>query len=222
MAPDEPAPSPPVHVRRARSAADLEAVRGLFREYLRWLVEHREVTDFADSILERGVEEFEAETRALPGMYGPPGGALFLGLSGPLPIGCAALRRLRRGVGEIKRVYVRPGFRGSGVGERLTRAALDAAGRLGYSRALLDTLPTMTAAIQLYRKMGFSPAEKYWAHPVPGALFFEYRLRPGRPRRVAPAGGTRARGRARSPRRRSRTSTPDGGPGRRRRRRESS
>jgi putative acetyltransferase len=221
--PDEPSPSPPLRVRRARSAADVKAARGLFQEYLRWLVEHREVTNFADSILERGVAEFEAEARALPGQYGPPGGALFLGFSGPLPIGCAGLRRLRRGIGEIKRVYVRPGFRGSGVGERLTRAALDEAGRLGYARAVLDTLPAMTAAIQLYRKMGFVPTERYWTHPVPDALFFEYRLGPTTARRATPArrprpararrrtsGGTRrigARGRRQGPPRRQRESS---------------
>jgi GNAT superfamily N-acetyltransferase len=176
----------PTVLRSVRSANDLETVRVLFREYRQWLADHREVTAFDDSILKVGLRDLDQEIDALPGAYGPPRGALFLALEGPKPIGCGALRPLGRNVGEIKRVYVRPTSRGGGLGRRITRAALNRARKLGYQRVVLDTLPTMTPAIALYTKMGFVPIEAYWAHPVPGALFFEYRFRRTPARRASP------------------------------------
>jgi len=152
--------------------------RALFREYREWLVEHREVTAFGDAILRRGLQYFDREIADLPGDYAPPGGALFVAFEGPTAFGCAALRRQGRGVAEFKRLYVRATHRGTGMGRRLTRRALERARRLGYRRVVLDTLPTMVAAIATYRKMGFRPTGKYWPHPVKDALFFEYRLNP--------------------------------------------
>ena len=89
---------------------------------------------------------------------------------------------------ELKRVYVRPEFRGRRLGRRLTLAALRAASRLGYRRVVLDTLPKMSAAIRLYRSLGFIEIPPYWDHPVPGAIFFAKRLKSGRgPGRSGPA-----------------------------------
>ena len=163
-------------VRGVRSADDLDAVRALFLEYRAWLVEHREVTAFDDGVFERGLQYFDVEVRALPGEYAPPAGALFLAFRGATPVGMVALRRLRPRVGEVKRLYVRPKARGAGIGRRLTGAALRRARTIGYRRVVLDTLPKMTAAVAMYRSMGFAPIPPYWAHPYPAALFFEFRF----------------------------------------------
>ncbi|MGC2288800.1 MAG: GNAT family N-acetyltransferase [Thermoplasmata archaeon] len=167
---------PPVTIRAVVSPLEVETVRSLFWEYRDWLAVHREVTAFADSILERGLRDLDEEIRLLPGEYRPPHGMLFLASGGGTPIGCAALRQQRPGWGELKRVYVRDSGRGRGIGRRLTRAVLNRAKRVGYDRVVLDTLPTMVPAIALYRSMGFRPIPSYWRHPVPGALFFEYPL----------------------------------------------
>lgn len=167
---------PPSSVREARLPRDRGAVRELFIEYRAWLVEHREVTAFDDATFETGLRYFDQEVESLPGEYGPPGGALFLAFRERRPIGLGALRYLRSNTGEAKRIYVRPEARGLGLGRRITRAILNRARALGYERVVLDTLPKMTAAIRVYRGMGFVPIPAYWAHPYPSALFFEYRF----------------------------------------------
>src|SRR5271155_5804030 len=114
----------PSSIRTVRSASQLENTRALFLEYRDWLIQHREVTAFADSILARGVELLAQEIARLPGEYGPPRGELFLAYVGSTPIGCAALRSLDRATMEFKRLFVRPSARHGGVGRRLTERAL--------------------------------------------------------------------------------------------------
>jgi putative acetyltransferase len=164
-------------IHQVRGPREIEAARELFREYRAWLVEHREVTAFADSVLATGLGYFDKEMADLPGAYRPPGGALFVAYDGPTPVGCAALRELTSGVGELKRVFVRPSHRGGGVGRRLTARILQQARKEGHQRVVLDTLPRMVHAISLYKDMGFLPIQPYWSHPVAEALFFELRLR---------------------------------------------
>jgi ribosomal protein S18 acetylase RimI-like enzyme len=163
-------------IRELDGTDELEDARGLFREYRTWLAEHREVTAFDDAILQRGLSWLDEEIARLPGEYAPPGGALLLAYDGDRPFGCAGVRRWHEGVAELKRVYVNPTYRGGGMGRQLTESALEQARTLGYTRVVLDTLPQMQSAIALYRKMGFQPIDPYWAHPVAGALFFEYRF----------------------------------------------
>lgn len=153
-----------IELRQAASAADIEVLRGLFREYQRWV---DEPCCFAS---------FEQELAGLPGDYAPPAGRLLLASEAGAPAGCAALRRLDAKTGEMKRLYVRPAFRGRGLGRQLAEAVIGAAREAGYASLVLDTLPKMTSAIALYRALAFSPRGPYSASPTPGAIFFERQL----------------------------------------------
>ena len=90
--------------------------------------------------------------------------------------GCVALRRLDGVTGEIKRMYVRERYRGSGLGRRLAVEVIEAAKKIGYTRVVLDTLPKLAPAIALYRDLGFRETGPYLACPTPGAICFELRL----------------------------------------------
>ncbi|MCI4343000.1 MAG: GNAT family N-acetyltransferase [Thermoplasmata archaeon] len=170
------APVPTVTVRLAGTRRQVEVARALFLEYRAWLVEHREVTAFADSVLARGLLRMDQEIADLPGKYSPPRGALFVAFADQEPIGCAALRPWDEYTAELKRLFVRTSARTRGVGRRLTARALEKAHQLGVRRVILDTLPGMTGAISLYRTMGFQAIPAYWPNPVASALYFEYRF----------------------------------------------
>ncbi len=148
----------------ARSPEDIEVARTLFREY--------EASIGVDLCF----QNFEAELANLPGAYAPPSGALFLARSEGETAGCVALRRLEEGICEMKRLYLRPAFQGRGLGRVLAEAVLAQARRIGYRRMRLDTLPSMTRAIPLYRSLGFYDIPPYAVNPVKGALFLELSL----------------------------------------------
>ncbi len=148
----------------AAGAERIEQVRALFREYQRWV---DEPCCFAG---------FERELAELPGEYTPPAGGLLLAYADAAPAGCVALRRLGEGACEMKRLYVRPPYRGRGLGRRLAETAVGAARAAGCRALLLDTLPKMAPAIALYGALGFVPRGPYAAAPTPGARFFELRL----------------------------------------------
>ena len=106
---------------------------------------------------------FEAELKALPGYFSPPRGALLVAEDEEKYIaGCVALRALRDGACEMKRLFVASEFHGRGVGEDLARAILRRARELGYSRMMLDTGPGQREALGLYRKLGFKNVEPYY------------------------------------------------------------
>jgi ribosomal protein S18 acetylase RimI-like enzyme len=119
---------------------------------------------------------FAEELAKLPGDYARPTGRLALAFQGDEVAGCGALRPLSSDVCEMKRLYVRPGFRGKGAGGAMIDGLISSAREVGYQRMRLDTLPSMATAIAIYRSLGFSEIAPYRANPVPGALFFELDL----------------------------------------------
>ncbi|MCX6832268.1 MAG: GNAT family N-acetyltransferase [candidate division Zixibacteria bacterium] len=123
-------------------------------------------------------QDFENELRELPGEYAPPDGCLLLAHDGETAIGCVALRRIDKQACEMKRLYVRPEARGQKLGKKLAEATIAEARRIGYHRMRLDTLPSMSEAIALYRTLGFRETVAYRYNPVPGAIFMELELVP--------------------------------------------
>lgn len=155
----------PFLIKPARAAAELEAILALFRAYEGSLGIDLSYQDFAD------------ELSSLPGKYAPPQGELYLAVSGAGEmLGCVGLRPLEPGICEMKRLYVTPSGRGLGLGRALVEQVLKRAGEIGYREMRLDTLPTMTAAISMYQKMGFSVIEPYYETPVAGTIFMSRQL----------------------------------------------
>jgi len=110
-------------------------------------------------------------------MYGPPRGVLLLAEIEGLAAGCAAVRPLEDAICELKRVYVRLSYRGTGLGRLLAERALHAARDMGYARVRLDTLPEMQPAQRLYESLGFYDIPPYYGGAIPGKRFMEMVLR---------------------------------------------
>jgi len=142
---------------------ELPAVRLLFEEYA------------ASLEIDLAFQDFDRELRELPGEYTPPAGRVLLALDDE-PAGCVALRPYEQDVCELKRLYVRPAYRGTGLGRLLAESIVDAGRDAGYSRMRLDTLPAMTSARALYRSLGFREIEAYRPNPVHGTTYFELEL----------------------------------------------
>jgi len=156
-------------VVEAAAPAQVALARGLFEAYARSL-------NF--SLCFQG---FDQELAGLPGDYAAPRGRLLLGLLDGETRGCVALRPLEPGACEMKRLYVRPEARGTGLGLLLARCVVAEARALDYTRMCLDTLPQMETAQALYRRLGFRPIGNYNGNPILGTLFFELDLRAGIP-----------------------------------------
>jgi ribosomal protein S18 acetylase RimI-like enzyme len=144
------------------TAADLDTVRALFRPYQNWL-----------GAISREFQDFESEIAGLPGQYAPPRGALLLARGGAQVAGVVALRPLEAGLCEMKRLYVVPDFQGRGIGRVLATAIIDAGRCAGYRAMRLDTVSRMTAAVGLYRALGFAEIPPYTYNPEPDVLYFE-------------------------------------------------
>jgi putative acetyltransferase len=151
---------------QAQSEHEIQQVRELFAEYVAWLG------------INLCFQNYEKELAELPGDYVQPGGRLLLVLDEDgRAAGCAALRDLGKGVCEMKRLFVRPEFRGQHLGERLVDMILNDARAIGYQCIRLDTLPgKMDRAIAMYRARGFKDIAAYYNNPVVGAAFMELEL----------------------------------------------
>ena len=144
---------------------ELDSIRALFREYVDWL-------DIDLSF--QGVEQ---ELQNLPGKYAAPDGRLYLAKSGATLAGCIALRRFDAQRCEMKRLYVRPAFRGQGLGQLLARRLIAEATEQGYAAMLLDTMQgRMGAALGMYRTLGFREIAPYYVNPAADAVYLEKRL----------------------------------------------
>ena len=156
--------TPAIELSQADSPELVELVRGLFREYAEAIGTDLEYQGFA------------AELAALPAPYVPPNGALLIARAGAGVAGCVALRPLDARTGEMKRLYVRPAYRSSGLGKRLVEAVIHAARQAGYSELRLDTLPSMSAAQALYQRLGFNEIAPYSTKYLAGTRFYALRL----------------------------------------------
>lgn len=157
-------------IRQASTSDGIAAFRRLCLEYARSL----EYTAECASLEHQGIG---CELDSLPGRYGPPRGVILLGFDDQAaPVACAALRPLEDGVCEMKRMFVQPPARGSGLGRRLAEQLIAAARALGYERMRLDTGASMTAAAALYESLGFRDIPAYNRDPTPGTRWMELRL----------------------------------------------
>ncbi len=149
----------------ASSQRDFDQVAVLFREYAEWLA-------IAESSckIKKTISEF-------PGHYGPPDGCLLLARQDGRPAGCVALRRFDDDKCEMKRLHVRPTYRGRGIGKALATEIIDEARRLGYRKMRLDSIADrMAEAVSLYRSLGFHEIPSYGDHPEGCTLFMELDL----------------------------------------------
>jgi putative acetyltransferase len=158
-------PQPAISLSQAFSSEQVEEARQLFREY-------------AESLhFSLCFQGFDEELRTLPGAYSPPAGRLLLARCEDSSAGCIALRQLESRICEMKRLYVRPEYRGKGIGKLLVDGIIAEARGIGYERMRLDTVASsMQDAIALYRRRGFREIDPYRANPIAGALYLELLL----------------------------------------------
>ncbi len=150
---------------RAESPLEISQARELFLEYAQSL-------GFSLCF-----QNFDKELAGLPGDYTPPEGRLLLAHYAGELAACVALHKLGSGICEMKRLYLRPQFRGKGLGRALAEHIIAEARQIGYERMRLDTVePMMKDAVEMYRRLGFKEIAAYCANPIAGALYMELRL----------------------------------------------
>ena len=150
----------------------------LFSEYTAMLVENEPA--FAQYL---ELQHYNDEVANLSAKYGAPDGCLLIAFADGKPAGCAAFRKLHRDSCEMKRLYVRPEFRGQGIGKALTERLIAQAKKAGYSAMLLDTLPFLENAIAMYRSLGFIEVPAYNDSPVENTVYMRLNLESPWPKR---------------------------------------
>jgi GNAT superfamily N-acetyltransferase len=154
-----------ITLTEARSPGDIIAVRELFTEYAAWLG------------FSLAYQNFDAELASLPGKYGGATGRLLLARVDDAPAACGGIRQLEVSVCEMKRLFVRPDFRGFGLGRALVEKLINDARDLGYSIVRLDTVAEkMGEAVRLYRALGFYEIPAYYLNAPAGTIYLELRL----------------------------------------------
>ncbi len=145
--------------------ADIDEVRTLFREYEAFLS------------MDLCFQGFEEELAGLPGKYAPPSGALLIARGDGRVAGCVGVRGIGDQQCEMKRLFVRPEFRGLGLGRRLAEQIIEEAVSIGYKHMKLDTFGFLEEAVQLYRTLGFREIEAYYDNPLDGVQYWELDMR---------------------------------------------
>ncbi len=153
-----------ISIAAAEGPADMERVRALFLEYQDWLG------------VDLCFQDFEAELAALPGAYAPPKGGLWFARADGEIAGVAGVRPFKDGLCEMKRLWVRPAFRGLGLGRRLAESTIAAARAAGYRAMCLDTLGRLTAARAMYEDLGFREITAYYDNPLDDVCYLELEL----------------------------------------------
>ena len=153
-----------VRIDFADSVNDFDIARNLFIDYA-------ESLEFSLSF-----QGFEQELEHLPGKYAAPGGCILLAWDELDCVGCAGMRPLSDNVCEMKRLYVKPVYRGTGLGRLLAEKIVQLGREKKYSRMQLDTLNSMHSAVELYKSLGFIETDPYYKNPHPEVLFFELNL----------------------------------------------
>ena len=148
-----------------------DEIRPLFQEYTDMLV--RESPSFAEYLK---IQRYGAELDDPESKYGLPGGRLYLARVDGAAAGCAALRRLDGTRCELKRMYVRPRYRGQRISAALLERILEDAREIGYKKMLLDTLPFLTTAIAMYKRRGFAEIPGYNESPLSETIYMELEL----------------------------------------------
>jgi putative acetyltransferase len=157
--------SPSIHFLQAESATQIAQARELFLEYAQSL-------GFSLCF-----QNFDKELAELPGDYVPPSGRLLLAEYQSHLAGCVALHKLEEGICEMKRLYLRPQFRGKGLGLALANRIIAEARQIGYGKMRLDTVESvMKDAVAMYRKLGFREIPPYCSNPIPSAVYMELQL----------------------------------------------
>ena len=154
-----------MQIRQANSKFEIKTARALFQEYA------------ADICVDLCFQGFAEELSQLPGAYAPPQGCLLIAWADDLPVGCVALRPVTDTICEMKRLFVRPPFRGRGFGKALVNAIIQEASGIGHANMWLDTLHTMSAATKLYESVGFIHRAPYYDAPLVHTVFMERALR---------------------------------------------
>ena len=150
---------------QAESSAHVVQARELFQEYAQSLG------------VDLCFQNFEQELAGLPGHYASPDGRLLLAEYDGQLAGCVALRKWDNGICEMKRLYLRPSFRGKGLGRAIAEKIITDARSIGYQRMRLDTIePLMKDAVEMYRKLGFREIPPYRPNPIAGAMYMELQL----------------------------------------------
>lgn len=148
-----------------------QEVEALFSEYTEMLIagdsSFREYLD---------IQHYDEEIKHLEAKYGKPFGRLYLSYCDEEVAGCVGLRKIDEQNCEMKRLYVRPEFRGKQIGNQLVKKIIEDAKEIGYSHMLLDTLPFLGTAIEMYRKYGFYETESYNDSPMGTSIFMKLDL----------------------------------------------
>jgi len=155
-----------LHIKQVEKTDDIQTAQTLFDEYVTALN------------IDLTFQNYDNERRHIADIYMPPAGALYLAEKNSEYAGCVGLRQFDGQRCEMKRLYVRPEFRGLGIGTALCKRIIEEGRHMGYAEMLLDTLASMHKALALYRSLGFKQIAPYYHNPLPDAQYLALRLGP--------------------------------------------